>query len=130
MRRRELLFAAAAVASAPAAAMADESIAGQWQARLPDKVIIAMDVLADGHWTSQTVHDDTVVAEMAGTYTQKKTSARSGTLVFTPVKSKVSKEHGAAQIETDKYTLEKAGTVLRLESGNDVSVFEKQTFAR
>lgn len=130
MYRRALLLAAT-VALLPALAMADESISGQWQAHLPNKVIIAMDVLADGYWTSETVQNNKVVAEMAGSYEQKKTGGKSGTLVFTPVKSKVSEEHGAAQVETDKYSLEKGGTVLRLVStGNDVMVFEKQPYAK
>lgn len=130
MNRRTLLLAAAVVL-APALAMADESVSGQWQAHLPNNVIIAMDVLADGYWTSQTVHGNVVVAQMAGTYEQTKTNEHSGTLVFTPVKSKVSKEHGAAEVETDKYSLEKGGTVLRLVStSNDVMVFEKQSYAK
>lgn len=130
MHRRALLFAATA-ALAPTLAIADESISGQWQAHLPDNVIIAMDMLADGYWTSQTVHKGRVVAQMAGSYEQKKTHNSSGTLVFTPVKSKVSEEHGAAQVETDTYSLEKHGTVLRLVStSNDVMVFEKQPYAK
>ncbi|MGH7154810.1 MAG: hypothetical protein ACREF3_12860 [Acetobacteraceae bacterium] len=130
MHRRTLLFAATS-ALVPTLAMADESISGQWQAHLPDNVIIAMDVLADGYWTSETVHKGMVVAQMAGSYEQKKTSSKAGTLVFTPVKSKVSQEHGAAQVETDKYTLETGGTVLRLVStGNDVMVFKKQPYAK
>jgi hypothetical protein len=129
MYRRTLL--AAAVAFAPTLAIADESISGQWQAHLRDNVIIAMDILADGYWTSETVHNNMVVAQMAGSYTQKKTNGTSGTLVFTPVKSKVSQEHGAAQVETDRYSLEKGGTVLRLVStSNDVMVFEKQPYAK
>jgi hypothetical protein len=129
MYRRTLLLAAA-VAFVPTLAKADESISGQWQAHLPDNVIIAMDVLADGYWTSETVHNDKVVAQMAGSYEQKKTNGKSGTIVFTPVKSKVSEEHGAAQVETDKYTLEKGGTVLRLVSTGNVMVFEKQPYAK
>lgn len=129
MHRRALLTAA--VAFVPTLAMADESISGQWRAHLPDNVIIAMDVLADGYWTSETVHNNEVVAQMAGSYQQEKTNGKSGTLVFTPVKSKVSNEHGAAQPETDKYSLEKGGTVLRLVSStNDVMVFEKQPYAK
>jgi hypothetical protein len=129
MHRRALL--AATLAFVPTLAKADESISGQWQAHLPDNVIIAMDVLADGYWTSETVHNNTVVAQMAGSYKQQKITGRSGTLVFTPVKSKVSAEHGAAHVETDKYSLEKGGTVLRLTStGNDVMVFEKQSYAK
>jgi hypothetical protein len=130
MHRRALLLAGTA-AFVPMLAVADESISGQWQAHLPDNVIIAMDVLADGYWTSETVHNNRVVAQVAGSYEQKKTNSKSGMLVFTPVKSKVSEEHGAAQVETDKYSLEKRGTVLRLVStSNDVMVFEKQPYAR
>lgn len=129
MYRRALLLGTA-VAFVPTLAKADESISGQWRAHLPDNVIIAMDVLADGYWTSETVHDDKVVAQMAGSYEQKKTNARSGTLVFTPVKSKVSAEHGPASVETDKYSLEKGGTVLRLVSAGNVMVFEKQSYGK
>jgi fumarate hydratase class II len=79
MYRRALL--AAAVAFVPMLAKADESISGQWQAHLPDNVIIAMDVLADGYWTSETVHNNEVVAQMAGSYKQEKTNSKSGTRV-------------------------------------------------
>jgi hypothetical protein len=113
MHRRALL-AAAIIALTPMLAMADESISGQWEADLGHYVIVAMDVLADGHWTSQTVQSNKVVAEMAGSYEQKKASATTGTLTFTPVKSRTSEEHGAAQVEEDKYTLERGGKVLRL----------------
>jgi hypothetical protein len=130
MYRRALLLSATA-ALVPTLAMADESIAGQWQAHLPGNVIVSMDVLADGHWASETVQNDKVVAQMAGTYEQTKATRRSGTLVFTPVKSKVSEEHGASQVETDKYSLKKRGTVLRLvPASNDVMVFEKQAYAK
>ncbi len=129
MFRRALL--AAAIAFTPMMAMADENIAGQWQATLDHNVIIAMDVLADGFWTSQTVQKDKVVAEIAGSYEQKPTSATTGTLVFTPVKSKTTEEHGEAQVEEDKYTLEQGGKVLRLVSGkNDVMVFHKRAYAK
>ena len=129
MYRRVLL--AAVIALTPTLAMADESISGQWQAHLGHNVIIAMDVLADGHWASQTVQSDKVVAELAGTYQQNKTNATSGTLVFTPVKAKTTQEHGAAEVEQDKYTLEQGGRVLRLVSGhNDVMVFHKQAYAK
>ena len=130
MYRRALLLAATA-GFVPTLAMADESISGQWQAHLPGKVIVAMDILADGFWTSENVQNDKVVAQMAGTYDQKKTNRKSGTLVFTPVKSNVSEEHGSAKVETDKYSLEKRGTVLRLVSATgDVMVFEKQRLAK
>ncbi len=125
--RRLLLIAALGLW--PMLAAADESVAGQWQADLGQKVIIAMDVLADGHWSSQTVQDNMVVAEMAGTYTQKKKDATSGTLIFKPVTSKTSAGHGKAQVETDQYSLQKNGTVLRLVAGKDVMVFNKQPYA-
>lgn len=129
MYRRALLVAA--IAFTPMLARADESISGQWQANLGHNVIVAMDVLADGHWASQTVQSNKVVAEMAGTYEQNKTNARSGTLVFTPVKAKTTEEHGAAQVEQDKYTLEQDGKVLRLVgSDNNPMVFHKQAYAK
>jgi hypothetical protein len=110
-------------------AMADESIAGPWQADLGHKVFIAMDVLADGHWSSQTVENGKIIAQMAGTYRQDKNTGTTGTLVFTPVKAKTTAEHGDAQVETDKYELQGKG-VLRLTSTNkDVMVFHKQPYA-
>jgi len=125
------LILAALFASTASLAMADESISGQWQADLGAKVLIAMDVLGDGHWASQTVQNNSVVAEMAGTYDQQKDGATRGTIVFTPVRSKTSPEHGAAEVERDKYALEADGKVLRLVSANnDVMVFHKQTPAR
>lgn len=130
MYRRALLLAATA-GFVPTLAMADESISGQWQAHLPDNVIVAMDVLADGHWASENVQNNKVIAQMAGTYEQKKTNRKSGTLVFTPVKSKVSEEHGTAKVETDKYSLQKRGTELHLVSSNgDVMVFKRQALAK
>jgi hypothetical protein len=127
--RRGLL--AAIVMFAPAVAKADESISGQWRANLGHNVIIVMDVLSDGRWASQTVQDDKVVAEMAGTYEQKPSNRVRGSIVFTPVKSKVSQEHGAATVETDRYTLENGGSVLRLVTNkNDQMVFRKQPFAK
>jgi hypothetical protein len=93
-------------------------------------VVIVMDVLVDGHWSSQTVQDNKVVAEMAGTYEQTKTSNTAGKLVFKPVTSKTSAEHGAAKVEEDDYTLTGDGKVLRLVSGGDTSVFRKQPLAK
>ena len=43
-----------------------------------------------------------VVAEMAGTYDQTKTTDTTGKLVFKPITSKTSAEHGAAQVEEDE----------------------------
>ena len=129
MHRRTLLVTV--LAFTPRLAMADESISGQWEANLGHDVIVAMDVLADGYWTSQTVQSNKVVAEIAGSYEQKKASATTGTLVFTPVKSKTTEEHGTAQVEEDKYTLEQRGKVLRLVSSkNDVMMFHKRAYAK
>jgi hypothetical protein len=129
MQRRALL--AAIIALTPMLAMADESVSGQWEANLGHNVIVAMDVLADGHWTSETVQSNKVVAEMAGTYEQAKASAITGTLTFAPLKSRTTEEHGAAQVEEDKYTLERGGKVLRLVSNkNDVMMFHKQAYAK
>lgn len=132
MHRRALLLAATAT-FVPALAMAKphDSVAGQWQAHLADNVIIAMDILEDGHWASQTVHDNKVVAQMAGTWEEKKTNRRHGTLTFNPVKSTVSDEHGAAKVEIDEYTFEHHGKRLKLVStNNDVMVFERQALAK
>jgi len=116
-----LLFAVS-----PALAWADESIAGAWQAKMGHGVIISMDILVDGHWNSQTIQDDKVVAEMWGTYTQSKTNDASGTLVFTPVKSKTSVEHGEVTAEEDTYRLQHHGNVLELVSNKQTMVFAKQ----
>jgi len=127
MRR---LLLAAVLAASPVVASADETIAGQWQARLGHRVIIAMDVLADGHWSSQTVQNDRVVAEMAGTYQQDKKSPTSGELVFTPVTAKTNAQHGQAQVEKDRYTLGASGQLLMLVSGKDRMEFHKQPYAQ
>jgi hypothetical protein len=126
---RRWLFAAI-LAISPTLAMADQSISGQWQARPGHGVIIVMDILVDGHWSSQTVQDNKVVAEMAGTYDQTKTTDTAGKLVFKPLTSKTSAEHGAAQVEEDEYTLTKGGKVLRLVSGGEATTFDKQPLAK
>ncbi len=47
------------------------------------------------------------------------------------MKSKTTEEHGAAEVEEDKYTLEHGGKVLRLVSKkNDVMVFHKRAYAK
>jgi len=127
MRR---LVLAAVLAMTPMLAMADESISGQWRADMGRGVLIVMDVLVDGHWFSQTVQHDKVVAEMAGTYDQTKASDTAGKLVFTPVTSKTSPEHGTAKVETDDYTLSKDGKVLRLVTAGEAMVFHKQPYAK
>jgi hypothetical protein len=65
---------------------------------------------------------------MAGTYVQTKTTPTSGKLVFTPITSKTSAEHGAAKVEEDDYKL--TGNVLRLVSGGDATDFHKQPLAK
>jgi hypothetical protein len=125
---RRLLFAAV-LAMCPALAMADQSISGQWQANAGHGVIIVMDILVDGHWSSQTVQDKKVVAEMAGTYDQTKITNATGKLVFKPVTSKTSAEHGAATVEEDEYTLTGNGKMLRLVSGGEATDFRKQPLA-
>ena len=125
---RSLLFAAVLV-MCPMLAMADQSISGQWQAEPGHDVIIVMDILVDGHWSSETVQNNKVVAEMAGTYDQTKTTDTTGKLVFKPITSKTSAEHGAAQVEEDNYTLTGDGKLLRLVSGGDTTEYQKQPLA-
>ncbi len=129
MRWRELIIVGLLSAS-PGLAFADASVAGQWEADLGDNVKIAMDVLADGHWSSQTVQGDKVVAEMSGTYTQKKKNGTSGTLVFKPNSSHVSAQHAAPAVEYDTYSLQDDRKVLRLDAKGDVMEFHRQESAK
>jgi hypothetical protein len=117
-------------AFSPALAWADESIAGAWQANMGHGVIISMDILVDGHWDSQTIQGDKVVAEMWGSYTQSKSNETSGKLVFTPVTSKTTKEHDAATTEEDTYELQHHSSVLKLVSNKQTMVFNKQTLEK
>jgi hypothetical protein len=126
MNMRRLLLTAA-LALCPVLALADEHIAGQWRADEGHGVLINMDLLADGHWVSQTIQDDKVVAEIAGTYEQTPTDDAVGKIVFTPLKSKVSKEHGAAKVEADTYTLTDGGKVLVLSTGKETMKFHNTT---
>jgi hypothetical protein len=126
MRR---LLLAAVVAMCPMLAMADESISGQWQANEGHGVLIVMDILVDGHWASQTVQDNKVVAQLAVTYEQTKATATSGKLVFTPVTAKTAAAHGAPKVEQDDYTLTGNGKVLRLVTDGEAMDFHKQPFA-
>jgi hypothetical protein len=80
-------------------------------------------------WSSQTVQDNRLVAEMAGTYDQTKRTEAYGTLVFKPMKAKTDPQHGKASIETDAYVLENGGKILRLGSGKNAMVFHKQPYA-
>ena len=116
-----------AIISLPTLAVADESISGQWRAEVGHNVIIVMDVLADGHWASETVQDEKVVAQLAGTYQQTPSSATSGTIVWTPVKAKVTQEHGAAAVETDDYTLDNSVLTLVTQRTKEQMQFKKTT---
>ncbi len=129
MRLRGLLLCGLLAAS-PSLAFADTSVAGQWEADLGDNVKIAMDVLADGHWSSQTVQGDKVVAAMSGTYTQKKRNDTSGTLVFKPAQSHVSAQHAAPTVEYDTYSLQDDRQVLRLVAKGDTMEFHRQEAAK
>jgi hypothetical protein len=122
--RSVLLIAAALLV--PAAAWADQSVAGKWKADLGSHVTIEMDVDAHGHWGSETTQNKAVVAKMDGTYHQTKRSATTGNLVFTPTRSQVTQQHGAPTVEHDSYRLTADGHVLRLTSGGDTMVFHKQ----
>jgi hypothetical protein len=125
---RRLIFGAL-VAMLPGFAVADESISGQWEAHLDKNVFIAMDVLVDGHWSSQTVQNNRVIAAMSGTYKQEKTTPTVGTLVFTPEAAKVAKEHGQAVTETDHYELLNNNNTLKLDNGKVLMTFERQPLA-
>jgi hypothetical protein len=124
------LLIAAILAVCPTLAMADASISGQWQSNAGHGVLINMDILVDGHWSSETIQDNKVVAEMAGTYDQTKTGDATGKLVFKPVTSKTSAEHGAAKIEEDDYTLTGGGKALRLVTSGETMDFHKQPLAQ
>src|SRR5690349_24951429 len=127
MRTLRAVLLTAAVSFLPTLATADESISGQWRADQGHNVIIVMDVLVDGYWSSETVQDDKVVAQLAGSYQQTKKDTTSGTITWTPVKSKTTEEHGAATVETDDYTLENGGQTLKLvtQKNKEEMVFQK-----
>ena len=130
MYRRVLWAAALAIAFAPVAARADDSIAGQWDANLGKGKLISMTILADGYWLSENVENGKKVGQMAGSYEQTKVNDTTGTLVFTPdaAKTHVNAAHGAARVETDKYTLAQGGQLLRLTPGSGgVMEFHKQS---
>ena len=121
---RFLLFAG--LLAIPHLALADATVAGQWEADLGSNVKIAMNVSEDGNWSSQTVQGNDVVAKMSGTYRQAAKSKSSGTLVFTPTSAQATAQHGAPSVERDTYTVSHDGQVLRLTSGRDTMVFHKQ----
>jgi hypothetical protein len=106
------------------AALADASVAGDWQAKLDSGVRIDMKVAPDGAWSSKTLQKNQVVRQMQGTYTEEPAENGSGTLVFTP--KKYSAKTGHVQVETDKYELAQDGKQLKLTSDGDTMVFEKR----
>jgi hypothetical protein len=97
-------------------------VAGNWRADMGDGVIINMNVTPDGSWSSETSQNNSVVRQMKGTYTQKKTNDTSGVLVFKPTQAKT--KRGKVSTETDQYELN--GDQLKLTSGGDTMVFDKQ----
>lgn len=115
-------FLAAAFLAAGGTALADESVAGNWHADMGDGVVINMNVTPNGSWSSETAQNNSVVRQMKGTYTQKKTSDTSGVLVFKPTQAKA--KSGKVVTETDQYEL--SGDQLKLTSGGDTMVFDKQ----
>jgi hypothetical protein len=121
---RALFFAALLLTGLGAAALADESVSGDWRADIGSGVIINMSVSPDGKWSSETLQKSKVVRQMRGTYTQTPVDSGTGTLVFTPTQSKV--QSGKVQKETDKYELAENGRQLKLTSGGDTMVFEKR----
>jgi hypothetical protein len=124
---RALILAGMLAVGIPAAAMADENISGQWRTDVDHGVLINMDVLADGHWFSQTIQDNKVVAELAGTYKQTTKDDANGTIDWTPLQGKTTAEHGAPKIETDTYQITEGGKTLKLTTGNETMVFHNTT---
>jgi hypothetical protein len=121
------LLLIAGLAMNPALARADEHVAGQWRSDLGHGVIINMDLLVDGHWTSQTIQDDKVVAEYAGTYEQTPINDTHGKIVMRPLKSHATGKHHEAKIEIDNYVISEGGKVATFTSGKDKLVFHNVT---
>lgn len=122
------LLLIAALAISPTFAHADDHVAGQWQADLGHGVIINMDLLADGHWTSETIQDNKVVAEYAGTYEDTRTDDTHGKIVMMPYKSHViSGNHHQAKVEHDNYVISEGGKVATFTSGKDKLIFHNMT---
>ena len=83
-----------------------------------------MNVGPDGSWSSETQQHNKAVRQMQGTYTQKPSNDHTGVMVFTPTQA--SQKSGKARKETDRYELGKDGNELKLTTGGDTMVFEKQ----
>lgn len=122
---RILAYAALFSVVTAGTALADASVAGNWHADLGDNVTVTMNVGPSGDWSSETYQNKAVVREMKGTYTQTKTDEHSGVLVFKPTQANV--KRGKVSTETDRYELGQDGNQLKLTSGGDTMVFEKQS---
>lgn len=125
---RIAFFVVLALLASSGLAFADKTVAGNWVADLGqhdgDDVSIVMSITEDGHWASKTTQGDKPIAAMSGTYTQTTESSTTGSLVFTPSTAETSAEHGAAEVETDTYSLDNGA--LKLTSDGDTMVFHKQ----
>jgi hypothetical protein len=122
---RALFLAAAFSLATATAALADDSVAGHWRADLGDNVTMDMNVTPDGKWNSETHQGNQTVRRMSGTYTQRQPSGdKPGELVFRPTTASGGKRRAAT--ERDSYTLANNGQELRLTSGGDTMVFQKQ----
>lgn len=121
---RALFFAALFSMTIGAAAVADESVSGNWRANVGSGVIINMNVTADGGWSSETLQRNRVVRQMKGTYTQTPSNDGSGTIIFTPTQASV--KSGNVEPETDQYEMASNGRQLKLTSGGDTMVFNKR----
>ncbi len=116
---------AALLSLATTAAFADASVAGHWKANAGGNVTIDMQVMPDGKWNSETRQGNEMVRRMTGTYTQRPPSGNgTGEMVFTPTSASASKKQVAT--ERDSYTISQDGQELRLTSGGDTMVFQKQ----
>jgi hypothetical protein len=120
---RALIIAAAFSVAICAAALADETVSGDWHANLGGDVAINMNVAPDGGWSSETLHKSQIVRKMSGTYKQMTSGNGTGTLVFTPTQATA--KSGKVETETDKYELAEGGKQLKLTSSGDTIVFEK-----
>jgi len=122
---RALIIAAVFSWATATAALADESVAGHWRADLGSNVTMDMNVTPDGKWNSQTHQGNQTVRRMSGTYTQRPPSGdKPGELAFKPTTA--SGGNRRATTERDSYTLDNNGQELRLTSGGDTMVFQKQ----
>ena len=122
---RALILAAAFSLATATVALADESVAGHWKADVGDNVTMDMTVTPNGKWSSETHQGNQTVRRMSGTYTQKQPSGdKPGELVFKPTKAAGGNRR--ATTERDSYTIANDGQELRLTSGGDTMVFQKQ----